>query len=291
MIHIIGTGLSGLVGSRVTELLHPEFQFENLSLETGIDITDEYVVREKLKQSSAPWVFHFAAMTDVDSAEKDRILGEKSTAWRVNVSGTQHIVNAAREFGKRVLYLSTDFVFDGTDGPYTEEHEPNPLSWYAMTKYEGEKCVRTLGESGLVLRIAFPYKSRQTGKPDFVHRMLEELRQGKRITAPSDLLITPTFIDDIVPVIRTLIGMNAFGIFHAVGNRAMSPYDIALCVARVFELVNSDIAPSLSTSYYINRAPRPVQAILKNDKIEALGLRMRSFEEGMDIIRSQELGM
>ncbi len=289
MTHIIGTGLSGLVGSRVTELLQPEFQFENLSLETGIDITDPEVVRTRLRQSSATWVFHFAAVTDVDRAQSERSMGEASNSWRVNVGGTQNIIAAAKETGKRVLYLSTDFVFDGTNGPYDEQSDPHPLSWYAMTKFEGELRVKTLGDMGLILRIAFPYKAVQTGKPDFVHRIVEDLRQGKRITATSDMQITPTFIDDIARVIRLLVTTNASGIFHAVGSQAMSPYDIALRIAHGFDITNADIASTRATTYYMNRAPRPLHAILKNDKIEARGISMKSFDEGLLEMKRQAL--
>ena len=113
VVNIIGTGLSGLVGSRVMNLLTPEFRFENLSLETGVDITQKDVVMDKISSSDASWIFHFAAITDLDAAEKERSLGESGNTWRVNVEGTRNIVEAARKFKKRVLYLSTDFVFDG----------------------------------------------------------------------------------------------------------------------------------------------------------------------------------
>ncbi len=283
-MNIIGTGLSGLVGSRIVELLGQDFQFENLSLETGVDITNRDVVREKIGASSAPWVFHFAAITDLDAAEGERPLGEKSKTWIVNVEGTRHIVDAARAGGKHVLYLSTDFVFDGNDGPYTEESKPNPQSWYAMSKYEGEKLVGALGDAGLILRLAFPYRAKRVGRPDFVHRIMDQLRAGERIEAPSDQTFTPTYIDDVARVIQALVGSNASGIYHAVGSQALSPYDAAVMVARTHELDASRIAATTWESYYKHRAPRPKQAVLKNDKIDSLGIRMKSFEEGLRLL-------
>lgn len=281
---IIGTGLSGLVGSRVVEFLQPEFQFENLSLETGVDITQKNVVQERIAASNAPWVFHFAAVTDLDASEKERELGERSLAWRVNVEGTRNIVDAAIVSGKHVLYLSTDFVFDGNAGPYTEESQPNPQSWYAVTKYEGEKIVAGIGGLGLTLRIAFPYQARQQGRADFVHRIMEELKAGKEIITPTDQLVSPTFIDDVARVIRTLVTSNASGIYHAVGSQALSPFDAALLIAQTHHLDKTKIASVSSESYYKNRAQRPRQAVLKNDKIESLGLYMVPFSEGVRLV-------
>ncbi|MEK7543349.1 MAG: sugar nucleotide-binding protein [Patescibacteria group bacterium] len=283
-MNIIGTGLSGLVGSRVVQLLQPEFQFENLSLETGVDITQKDVVMSKFAASKATWVFHFAATTDLDVAEKERHLGEKSNAWRVNVEGTRNIVEAARVNNMHVLFLSTDFVFDGRIGLYTEETQPNPQSWYAVTKCEGEKLVTGLQNAGLILRIAFPYRAVQIGRPDFVHRIIEKLRLGESIVAPADQRITPTLIDDIAQVIRCLVGNNASGIYHAVGAQALSPYDAAVLIAHTHHLDESKIASTTWAMYYKNRAPRPLQAVLKNTKIESMGVSLMPFSEGVRLV-------
>lgn len=281
---IIGTGLSGLVGSRVVELLEPEFQFEDLSLETGFDITHKDAVMDRISQSHASWVFHFAAITDLESAEKERQFGSKSQTWRVNVEGTRNVAEAAMASGKHVLYLSTDFVFDGNAGPYTEESQPNPQSWYAITKYEGEKLVAGLTDAGLILRIAFPYKAVSAGRPDFVHRIMKEFRAGERIEAPSDQLFTPTYIDDVASVIQVLVSNEASGVYHAVGSEAISPYDAAILIAKTHHLDQSKIAPTTWVSYYKNRAPRPFHAVLKNDKIELLGLQTIPFSEGVRLV-------
>ncbi len=278
---IIGTGLSGLVGSRVVKLLEPAFEFENLSLETGVDITQNQVVKNKFSASKAQWVFHFAAVTDLEAAEHERHLGNKSLAWRVNVEGTRNITESAKACGKRVLYLSTDFVFDGKNGPYTEESTPNPLSWYSVTKYEGEKLVAGLKDAGLILRIAFPYQAANLGRPDFVHRIMKELRSGERIEAPSDQRITPTYIDDVARVIQVLARNEASGIYHAVGSEALSPFDAAMLIAKTHRLDESKIAPVTHVSYYKDRAPRPFHAVLKNDKIESLGIHTIPFSEGV----------
>ena len=156
---VIGTGLSGLVGSRVTQLLSSQFEFEDLSLSKGVDITNQDQIKEIISSSTSPLILHMAAKTDVDSCEDDKFLGDEGTAWKVNVEATANIAQIARLTGKRVIYISTDFVFDGTKEGFTEEDEPNPVNWYAQTKYEGEKIIGELKTPWIIARIAYPYRA------------------------------------------------------------------------------------------------------------------------------------
>ncbi len=284
---ILGTGLSGLVGSRVVELLKDSYTFTNLSLETGVDITNKDVIDKYIRGSDTPWVFHFAAKTDVDGAQKERSLQKGSSTWIVNVIATENIVEACRATRKNLLYVSTDFVFDGTQDTYIEEDTPNPQGWYAITKYEGEKKVSTLGSHGLIIRLAFPYRSSFTGKKDFVSSMRDKLASGQELPAPTDQLITPTFIDDIAVAIDILVKRNESGIVHVVGSQSLSPYEAAQKVAELFDLNSGLIKPTTFQTYYQGRAPRPFHAVLKNAKITKFGVKMATFDEGLEIITSQ----
>src|SRR3990167_2808400 len=109
---VLGTGLSGMVGSRVVELLS-SYDFEDLSLATGVDITQAEQVKSKVSNSSADWIVHFAAKTDVDGCEGEKGKGVNSDAWKINVEGTRNLISEAEKYKKKVLYISTDFVFDG----------------------------------------------------------------------------------------------------------------------------------------------------------------------------------
>lgn len=288
-MNILGTGLSGLVGSRVVELLSPHHTFENLSLETGVDITNKDLLDHYIEKSPAEWIFHFAAKTDVDRCEQEKSLGIASSAWKINVVTTEHIVSACQKTVKRLLYISTDYVFEGTKGAYTEEDQPHPKSWYAVTKYEGEKLVQSLGEHGLVIRIANPYRSHPVGKLDFVHKIITRLSQGLDTVSPDDQVFVPTFIDEIARAIDRLIRENAYGIYHVVGSQAMTPYASTLVIAAMYQLNQALVKPSNFFEYYEGRAPRPFHAALRNDKIARLGVIMSSFEEGLTKVRSQEL--
>lgn len=285
---IIGTGLNGLVGSRIIELLSGEYSFNNLSLETGINILDPAQLDKCFSTSSAEWVFHFAAKTDVDACEKDKPLYASGDAWKINVNGTKNIVDACLKYGKKMLYLSTDFVFKGEKGKfYDENDQPSPQNWYAVTKYEGEKIVSSSRLVSLICRISFPYKAVNTVKSDLLHLMLNKLTDNEQIKAVDNQHIVPTFIDDLSTAIKYLIQQKLTGIFHLVGSQRLSPYEMAHKIAVCFNLNNKLIVKADILDYYYNRAVRPFHAVLKNAKIKNLGINMKTFDQGLAIIKNQ----
>lgn len=280
---IIGTGLSGLVGSRIVELLSQKYSFEDLSFETGVDITDSQEVTKRIEASSASWIFHFAAYTNVQGAEK-----EKEIAWKINVEATDAIVQVAKKTRKKLVYIDTDYAFDGKKKIYTEEDSPNPLGWYAKTKYEGAKRVLTLGQNALVIRIANPYRAHPIGKKDFVHKMIDRLASGQPIVAATDQIFVPTYIDDIEAALDVLIGKNAFGLYHVVGSTALSPFDAGKLIAKIWGFSAGLINKTTFADFFKDRAPIPQYANLANSKIAGLGVTMRSFEDGLRDIRKIE---
>lgn len=285
---ILGTGLNGLVGTRVVELLSPEYEFESVSRSTGVDIQDIDSVHKAIKNSTAEVVFHFAAKAHVDGCEEDKALGMEGEAWKINVLGTKNVVEACRESGKKLLYISTDFVFDGKkEGMYSEEDEPNPIDWYGQTKYEGEKIVQTLPGS-IIARIAYPYRA-DFEKKDFVRAIKARLESGEEVKAVVDHRFCPTFIDNIALCCDVLIRHNTSGIYHVVGSQTLTPYDAAIMIADVFGLDKSLISKTTRAEYFAGKASRPFNLSLKNDKIKALGVTMSGLKEGLQGIRSQLL--
>ncbi len=286
---ILGTGLDGLVGSRIVELLSDKYEFENFSISTGLDITDRKAVLQRIKNSKAQVVLHLAAKTDVDGCELDKALGKKGDCWKINVFGTQNVVDGCLAANKKIIYISTDFVFDGTNPPaggYSEEDAPNPINWYAQTKYEGEKIVQISKIPWIIVRIAYPYRASFT-KLDFFRAILKRLQEGLPVAAVSDHVFTPTYIDDIAFAIDVLIKNNLQGIFHVVGSQSLTPYEAAVLIAKEFDLDMPQISQTTRAEFFNNRAPRSFQLALKNDKIEKLGLKMRTFEQGIKEIKNQ----
>lgn len=289
-IPILATGFSGLVGSRVSELLADGFEFTDLSLATGVDITNIDDVEKSINNSEARTIIHMAAKTDVDTCEDDKLLRDEGQAWMVNVVGTENIVAVAKKTGKRVIYISTDFVFDGTKEFYTEEDQPNPVNWYGITKHEGEKTVSKYSNDATVVRIAYPYRAYYPQKKDFVRRILERCKRGEKLIGITDHIITPAFIDDIAYVLKTIIEKKLSGIFHAVGSQSMSVFDAIKLVEKIFGF-SGEVEPVTREIYFQNKALRPFKLVLKNDKINKLGIKMSRFDEGLEEIKKQQINL
>lgn len=286
MIQVLGTGLSGLVGTRVTELLSDEFEFTDLSYDSGVDITNSDQVMRLFDQSPADTVLHMAAKTDVDACEDDKILQEEGGAWMINVFGTQNIVDAAKKTGKRVIYISTDFVFNGTQQIYTEDDEPDPINWYGVTKYEGEKLVLEGDRNNIVARLSYPYRSYFPTRKDFVRKILELARDGAQLSALTDHVFTPTFIDDIAAGLRVLLSKDIWGVFHLVGGNSLTPFEATDKILSTFDLRNK-IVPVLRKDFFRDRAFRPFHLTLKNDKISGFAVKMLTFDDGLIEIKRQ----
>jgi dTDP-4-dehydrorhamnose reductase len=309
MMKVLGTGLDGLVGSRIVELLGDRHKFENISISTGLDITDRNSVLEKIKSSDAEIVLHLAAKTDVDGCELDKSLGEKGDAWRINVLGTQNVVDGCSQNNKKLIYISTDFVFDGapknaylaseasTLAPargastgqvkaYTEDDVPNPINWYAQTKYEGEKIVQNSKSPWVIIRIASPYRA-EFEKLDFARAILKRLKEKLPLVVVTDHIFTPTYIDDIAFAVDSIIKNNCTGIFHVVGSQNLTPFAAAALIAKEFNLDGLKIGKTTRAEFFKGRAPRSFQLALKNDKITKLGIKMRTFEEGIMEMKKQ----
>lgn len=274
---ILGTGLLGLVGSRITEVLQDRIEFEA----SEVDITNESLISEKIRSSGATVVLHLAAKANVDACEEDKGYNENGEAWKVNVLGTKNIAKACLTSGKKLIYVSTDFVFDGENPPYDENSAPNPINWYGVTKLEGEKAVQDMsGLNFVIVRIAYPYRAKYE-RSDFARAIIERLKENQEIKAVTDHIFNPTFVDDIAEGLFTIIKQEQSGIFHVVGSQPVSPYDCANMIAENFGFDKKLIKRTTRADFFKNRAQRPFRLELVNDKITKLGIRMRSFGEGL----------
>jgi dTDP-4-dehydrorhamnose reductase len=286
---IAGIGLNGLFGTRITELLSDSYAFTNYSRETGFDLTNPSTM-SALAQDPADVVLLLAAKTDVDGCEADKVLGEQGEAWKINVEGTRNVVAACQKNNKKLMYVSTDFVFNGEkeagDG-YTEEDTPDPINWYARTKYEGEKIVLNADIPYLILRPAYPYRSEFEKKKDFVRAIISRLASGQEVKGISDHYFTPTFIDDFAYALDTLLAKEQTGIFHVVGSETLTPYEAALQIAAVFGYDKSLIQPVTREAYFAGKAPRPFNLKLENAKIKQLGVSMQGFGGGLEEVKGQ----
>jgi dTDP-4-dehydrorhamnose reductase len=287
-MNIFTIGGSGLVGSRITEVLQKNHTVDDLSLSKGIDITKPETLDAIRNDTEHDVVLHLAAKADVDSCEQDKALGENGAAYVINVTGTKNVAEACKASGKKLLYISTDFVFDGKKEPpysYTEEDTPNPLNWYAMTKYKGEEAVLNSGVVSAIIRIAYPFRNDEfPDKKDFIHAVMGRLTNNQPISAVTDHVMTPTYIDDIAYGIDAILSHNARGIYHVVGSQSVTPYEAFQLLAETMGYDRGLIGKTTREAYFAGKAPRPFNLSLANDKIKALGVPMRTFAEGIQKI-------
>ncbi len=296
---ILGTGLTGLVGSRLVELLDSAYEFEFINSQHGVNLLDRQAVLDTISSSEARVVLHMAAKTNVDGCEldmqddKNAIQSNdftkaisKQSAWAVNVLGTQNIVDACKKSGKKIVYVSTDFVFSGQKKSYCEDDKPEPINWYAKTKYEGEKVVQNSGLDFIIARPAYPYRAFfQRG--DVVRSLISKLEKNEEINMITDHIMKPTFIDDLVNALDILIKTEQVGIFHVTGSQSVTPYQLAIKIAKEFGFNQSLVRKTTRSEYFQGKAPRPFCLNLKNDKIGKLGIEMSTVDKGLIEIKNQ----
>ena len=276
MKKIVITGASGLIGSRIIELLSNKFEFIPLSLQE-MDITNKDSVNKTLNALSYDLILHLAGYTFVDKAEK-----EQEKTFLINEMGTKNLVEVAISAKKQFIYISTDFVFDGSPHPFTETSIPNPLSVYGLSKFAGEKIVE---KNGMIVRLSYPYRSIFEQKKDIVRTIKSILEEGKPLVMVADSLMVPTFIDDIAYGLEYLMNNFSLEIFHLVGANALSPFELGRTIAQIFKLDESLISKTTHEQYCIGKAKRPQYCDIRSDKNTFYP--MHSFEEGLLIVKDQ----
>lgn len=276
MLKIGLSGSTGLIGTRIIELLQNDFAFVPL-LQTEVDITDKNSTVNAISLMDFDIFLHMAAYTNVDGAEKN-----KELAYKINVDGTKHVFNAVSAKGKRLIYISTDFVFDGTSPPYYEDSKTNPNGYYAETKYHGEQIVK---DKAMIVRLSYPYRAEYDLKKDFVKSIVTSLQDKKELLMVTDSSITPTFIDDIAYGFKYLFANFSPGVFHLVGEDSLSPFDAGKLVAKTFRLDESFIKPTTFSEYFKNKAKRPQHSEIKSKNNTFY--KMKTFERGLAEVKNQ----
>jgi dTDP-4-dehydrorhamnose reductase len=193
-----------------------------------MDVADAESVRRTIRQTQPDTIIHAAAIADVDLCER-----EPQLAHAVNVRGTQHIVDACRESGARLVYVSTDYVFDGGGAPYDEGDEPNPIQVYGRTKLEGERAVASL-PGALSARTAVLFGRAPAWRSNLVLWLLDRLERREPAVAATDQVGTPTLVDNLADMLIALARSDRDGIYHAAGATNVDRYTFARQTAEVF---------------------------------------------------------
>jgi len=261
------TGASGLLGSRVVDVLSKEYEViptHNMqSLHPNsirMDIADRDRVLNVFDKTSPNVVVHTAAETNVDRCETN-----KEWAWKVNAIGTRNIAKASAEVGAKLIYISTDYVFDGCRGRYTEQDETNPINYYGLSKLKGEEFVKELCEDFVVARTSVLY-GQGLGKLNFATWVIDSLTNGRKVSVAEDHFNSPTLADNLAEIIRRMTNCRG-KVYHAAGSERVSRYEFALKIAEVFELDRSLLAPVKMKDLQVWIAKRPRDSSLCVDKL------------------------
>jgi dTDP-4-dehydrorhamnose reductase len=289
---VLITGANGLLGQHlVQELLHQQFSVvatskgpnrlpfdESANFKyRSLDITDELTIEQVMEEEKPEVVVHSAAMTQVDECEKNPELCEK-----VNVYGTTQLLVDAEANSKYIIYLSTDFVFDGLNGLYREDDDLRPINFYGFTKMQAEAIMHTSEIPWAIVRTCLVYGNPLQGtRSNIVNWVRENLQEGKPIKVVSDQLRTPTYVGDLAKGIVSMIRKKATGIFHISGKEQLTPHQMALRTADHFSLDKSLIT-EVTADTFTQPAKRPPRTGFNITKAETeLDYKPRSFEEGL----------
>lgn len=242
-----------------------------------LDPADGGSLRRLLATVRPDWVIHTAALTNVDQCETDREL-----ARRVNLDMVSDLVAACGAVDAGLVHLSTDYVFDGSGGPYGEEDEPNPLSYYGALKLESEGAVLGSGIKGLVLRTLWLYGHIPGARRNLVTWPLDALARGEEIALVDDQWGNPTCVHDLARALLALCRRDARGLYHVGGSDYMTRYELGLRLARFFGL-DAGLVRAVGTRDMDQRAPRPLRSGLRTDALtRVLGRAPWGFVEGLE---------
>ncbi len=265
------TGASGLYGSKLAALaIQKNIEVYSCDVQelnvcgnfVKFDVSNKDLVEEAFKKVKPDVVVHAATLTDVDKCELN-----KELAWKVNVEGTKNIVEAAKNSGSFIIYISTDYVFNGEKGNYKESDEPAPINYYGLTKLKAEELVKTL-ETYFIGRPSVIYGSTPAaGKVNFALWLIETLRKGERVKIITDQWNTPTLNTNLAEMTLEVVERKLAGTFHLCGATRVSRFEFAELIAEVFELDKSLIDPVLS-SKFTWPAKRPRDSSLDTSKAQ-----------------------
>ena len=258
ILKIFVTGGSGLLGSKIAEIaLERGYDvysgYCNHKPEVGkavkFDLTNANSIGVAINDVKPDVIIHTAALTDVDRCEVD-----KDLAYKINVEGTKIIVETARKLNSFLIYISSDYVFNGSKGMYKEDDETNPVNYYGYTKLLGEKYCQDF----CIVRTCVIYGAKPaSGKVNFTLWLINKLEKGESVRIVTDQYITPTLNTNLAKMLLEIAERKLKGVFHLAGATRVSRFEFAKEIARVFGLDDSLIIPSrMDEINWIAKRPR-----------------------------------
>jgi dTDP-4-dehydrorhamnose reductase len=291
---ILITGANGMLGQRAVQFYSSRENIELLATSVEeksvfnsveyiqVDIKDRDNIKKIICHYCPDFIVHTAAFTNVDLSEKRR-----EDAWKINVKGVEYIAEAARTIDAHIIHISTDYIFDGKNGPYDENAIPDPVGYYGRTKLASENTLRISGTFFTILRTNVLYGIAQNSRPDFVRWVINSLSKNENIRIVKDQINNPTFIDDLVQGINKIIEFRKTGVYNIGGKEFLSRFDFTLRIAEYFNLDKKLILP-ITTDELKQPARRPLKSGLLILKAETeLGYKPHTITESLAAMKKE----
>ncbi len=297
MTTILVTGSNGLLGQKIIYSLRNRNDITCVSTSKGenrmkakdgyifepLDISLPEDVQRVFDKYKPDVVINTAAMTNVDTCESKR-----EAAWLLNVQAVQFLIDASNKINAHLIHLSTDFVFDGRSGPYVESDVPNPLSFYAHTKYEAEKLIQANTVSAAIIRTIIIYGVvDDNSRSNIVLWAKNALENRKVITVINDQFRSPTLAEDLADACISAALKRSKGIYHVSGREQMNILDMVKIIANFFELDQSYIIPVSSAELKQPAVRPPVTGFIIEKAIRDLDFNPHSFLDGLSVLKNQ----
>jgi dTDP-4-dehydrorhamnose reductase len=287
-MRLLVTGLNGFVGGSVAAQARKLFEVHGIyHSETSVlpddihsyqlDLTDQEKVAAIFHHIKPDVVIHTAAIANIDFCEKN-----KEQAWRVNVGITESLTKLCKNSGAKIIFCSTDTVFDGKKGFYLEDDVPQAVNYYAQTKIEAEKIVQNASSKNVVARLALVMGLPVLGKGNsFLADMIGKLKNGDSVTFPENEIRTPVDVVTLGAALTELAGSGFNGIIHLSGNTRINRYKMAIQIAQLL-CYDTGLVKGTNSNELKGRAPRPDDASMENTLAKkTLKTPMRSLSEGL----------
>jgi dTDP-4-dehydrorhamnose reductase len=294
-MNILVTGSNGLLGQAVSKMFLRETDHETMltSAEDSsyvidiheyhtLDITKKDDVKMIASEFKPDVIINCAAFTNVDLCETEREL-----SWKINVDGVKNLIIAARMNNSRIIHFSTDYVFDGRNGPYSEEDIPNPISFYGREKLASENALKTSDINHTIIRTLVLYGTGEKVKSNFALWIIDKLKNNEPVSIVTDQISNVTMIEDLALGTMRIVERGCSGIYNIAGNDILSRFDFAMKVCEVFGYDKGLVRP-ITTEMLKQPAPRPMKSGLTTYKAEAeLGFRTMDSLEGLHLLKYQ----
>jgi dTDP-4-dehydrorhamnose reductase len=289
-MNVLVTGANGFIGHYIISALLQKgydvvatgkgecrlpFKQDNFSY-MAMDFTDPYAVHDVFEKVQPAIVIHAGAMGKPDECEL-----EQWQSYLVNVEGTVNVLMNAAEQKSFFIYLSTDFVFDGEKGMYTEEDEAKPVNFYGKTKLEAEEAVKEYEVEWAIVRTVLVYGKPLSGRSNILSIVKDKLEKGEMYNVVDDQVRTPTYVEDLAAGIVAIVDKRATGIYHLAGEEILTPYQMA-CAAADFLGLNKQLINRVTSATFSQPAKRPPKTGFVIEKAKAvLAFQPLSFNEGL----------